>query len=448
MWAAPANVVQEDAWLVSYSGGETSRNATLAQRAYQYEAFGRSAGTGANGAPALLTRDADRDAQATLQHIVMTFDPVRGRRLYVNGMPTGDTDGRSGGSLADWDDTFALVLGNETSGTRPWQGVLRLAAIHSRALTDAQVQQNFAAGVGERYFLLFNVSALVGLPKSYVMLEASQYDSYSYLFNKPAFISLDPAVAPEGIDLQGLRIGVNGSLPEAGQAFATLDTQLRRAAYTPDGGQLLADQGTVLALQKGPASDQFFLSFERIGTHSFVEAEAPPVAQRPVDLAPRPVLGVRTFDQINHSFAKVTGVPVTQTRVAATFERVRQQLPPAADLEAFMASHQTGVAQLAIQYCAALVDDAALRVAFFGPGLDVAAPAATQFATRAGRDALIDPLLTRGLGTGLANQPTSASVRTELDALVTKLLTGGASTATVGKAACAAVLGSGALTLH
>ncbi len=53
------------------------------------------------------------------------------------------------------------MLGNETSTNRQWEGVLRLVAIHNRALTPAQIQQNFAAGVGERYFMLFNVSHLV-----------------------------------------------------------------------------------------------------------------------------------------------------------------------------------------------------------------------------------------------------------------------------------------------
>jgi hypothetical protein len=42
VWAAPANVTQEDAYLVSYSGGVTARNVTLAQRAYQYEALTRT----------------------------------------------------------------------------------------------------------------------------------------------------------------------------------------------------------------------------------------------------------------------------------------------------------------------------------------------------------------------------------------------------------------------
>src|SRR5690606_10547379 len=115
VWAAPANVTQADAYIVSYSGGVMSRNVTLAQRAYQYEALNRADTTGANGAPALLTNDADQDAQASLQHVVLTFDPVNGRRLYVNGNFTGDADPREGGSLATWDDTFSLVFGNETS---------------------------------------------------------------------------------------------------------------------------------------------------------------------------------------------------------------------------------------------------------------------------------------------------------------------------------------------
>ena len=32
------------------------------------------------------TADADEDLQATLQHVVATYDPVNGRRIYVNGV--------------------------------------------------------------------------------------------------------------------------------------------------------------------------------------------------------------------------------------------------------------------------------------------------------------------------------------------------------------------------
>ncbi len=93
---------------------------------------------------------------------MLTYDPINGRRLYVNGNFTGDVDPRAGGSLAGWDNTFALVLGNETSNNRQWTGVLRFVAIHDHALNAEQIQQNFAAGVGERYFLLFDVTALIG----------------------------------------------------------------------------------------------------------------------------------------------------------------------------------------------------------------------------------------------------------------------------------------------
>src|SRR5690606_10340237 len=124
-----------------------------------------------------------------------------------------------------------LVLGNDPSGQRQWKGVLRLVAVHNRALTLAQIQQNFAAGVGERYFMLFNVSDLLNLPKSYVMFEASQYDSYSYLFTKPTFINLDSAVAPNGIALKGLRIGLNGQEARVGQAYIPLDLTVGGSNY-------------------------------------------------------------------------------------------------------------------------------------------------------------------------------------------------------------------------
>jgi hypothetical protein len=455
VWAAPANVAQEDAYIVSYSGGTAARNVTLAQHAYQYEAFNRSDTTDANGAPALLTSDKDRDAQASLQHVVLTYSPVGGRRLYVNGVYTGDPDPRAGGSLKDWDDSFALVLGNETSGNRQWAGVLKLVAIHNRALTLAQVQQNFAAGVGERYFLLFNVEALTNMPKSYLMFEASQYDSYSYLFTKPTFISLDPAAVPDNIPIKGLRIGVNGAEARVGQAYVPLAATVTAAGYQAATGQRLADLGTVIALEKGADADQFFLSFEQIGSRTHAAAEpAPPPPAVPLDLPPQPDIGVRTFDRLNRSMSEITGVPTSNPAVAQTFQQVKQQLPTVENLNAFLASHQTGIAQLAIKYCGALVDDAAKRQAFF-PALDVGQSASAFFGASgsAGRSAVIDPLLANVVGSNLLTQPSDVQVRSELDALISKLTAGAAGTlpgrtATVAKAACAAVLGSGTLTLQ
>ena len=446
LWAAPANVTQEDAYMASYSGGTAARNFTMGQHAYQYEMFNRSSATDANGSPSLLTRDTDRDAQASLQHVVLTYDAVNGRRLYVNGNYTGDVDALKGGTLGNWDDTFVFLLGNETSGNRKWQGTIRFAAIYNRALTQEQIQQNFAAGVGERYFLLFNVSALTGVNQAYVMFEVSRYDSYSYLFTKPTFISLDSTAKPGSIVIKGMRIGVNGAEAKVGQAYAPLDTRVTDANYTANVGQLLSPVGTVIALEKGPDSDLFFLSFDQIGSSTHVRTNpAPPQPAPPADKPESSQLGVRVFSEINASLSTITGVSMNDPGVLATYTLVEQQLPSVPTIESFVASHQIGMAQLAIQYCDALVESG--QAGSFFPGLQLNAAPATAFADTS---LLINPLLARGVGLNIATQPADIDVRTEINSLVSRLSSCGAGcapdrTKTITKAACATVLGSAAL---
>ena len=450
-WIAPANVVQENAFIVGYSGGTTTRNFTLGQTMYDYDFFHRSSTTGANGSPELSTPSAEEVLQATLQHVVATYDPVDGRKLYVNGALVSAGDPQAGGTLADWNDTFALVLGNEVSSDRQWQGVIRLAAVHNRALSAGQVQQNFDAGVGERFYLLFSVAHLVDVPQSYVMFEVSQFDSYSYLFDKPVFISLDDTVSPDGLRIRGMRIGINGAEAKVGQAYVPLDVVVNASGYDPAGGFPLSSVGTIIALDKGPALDQFFLTFEQLGDQTNVRTEpAPLVPPSPPDGVPLPAIGLRTFDEIAASMATMTGVPRSDPAVAETYERVREQLPTVENIDGFLSAHQVGVAQLAIEYCNSLVDDPARRSAYF-PGFDFSAPAGQAFDTAAERDLIVIPLVTRAIGTGLSTQPASGEVRAELDGLIGRLTACGGGcdssrTTTVVKASCAAVIG-GASTL-
>src|SRR5215472_10737985 len=278
-WVAPADVTQTNAWIVSYSGSNTTRNMTLGQDAMQYEGFARSSVTSTAGMPPLITTTTGGAAQAAVQHVVLTYDPVNGQQIYVNGVYTGDADPSKGGSLANWDSTFALVLGNETTGQRQWQGVIKFVAIHNRALTLAQIQQNFAAGVGQKFFLLFGVSQLTGVPQSYILFQASAYDNYSYLFAQPKFISLNPnATIPPNLQISGIRIGINGTLVPAGQAFSTLNATLGGSTYSAANGQLLSPLGTVIPVQLGPASDLFFLSFDQFGSavHAFYDPPGQP----------------------------------------------------------------------------------------------------------------------------------------------------------------------------
>jgi len=457
-WVVPGNVAQEEARIVSYSAGTMARNFHLGQTLYAYDLYNRSSETDGNGEPLLQTSDEDEDLQATLQHVVATYDPIDGRRIYVNGVFTDDADPVAGGTLSDWDDTFAFVLGNEVSSDRQWAGVIRQVAIHNRALTPEQILQNFDVGVGEKFFLLFSVSEIVGMNDAFIMFEVSQFDSHSYLFNAPVFISLDPAATPGSIPVAGMRIGVNGSEMPISQAYANLDTAITDGSYDPATGQALSALGTIIGLEKGPESDEFFLSFERLGAETNVVTEPSPLAPTPVDGAPAADIGVRTFDEINLTLSNITTVPTTHPAVAATYNLVRTQLPTIEDVATFSAAHEIGIAQLAIQYCDVLVEDDAGRTNYFGATFDFDAIPSVAFINR---NLILDPLIDNTMNIGLGSQPDFDSVRNELgyntppgtplsriDRLIASNNSGAQRTRDITKAVCAAVIGSGIMAVQ
>jgi len=481
-WAVPGNVTQEDANIVSYSGGDgAARNVTLGQTMYNYDFMHLSDTTPDPENDRTSTPAADEVLQATQQHVVVTFDPINGRRIYVNGVLTNAMDPFVPGSLADWDNTYAFVLGNEVSNDRPWSGTLRLASIHDRALSHEQIVQNFEAGVGQKFFLLFGIDHIPGIPPgSYIMFEVSQFDSYSYLFYKPTFINLTGA-AVDGIVINGIRIGVNGSVPTVGQAFSNIDTTIDSNVYTVENGQVLSTLGTVIPLERGMSAsnpDEFFLSFEVLGTASnpFVEPAPPPL----ILLGPDPVpdIGFRTFEEINASMSEMTGVRTTNSAVRSVYDTYIQQLPTVEGMEGFLPSHQMAVTQLALTYCSELVDNNGDT--YFSP-FDFTQPASSAF-TPAGRQQIIDPLLKRMMNVDINNsannlqtQPDETVIRDMLSAtslqqldanfaspyesLITHMLnqctrtdppyqgaacSSSARTAEIVKATCAAVLGSAA----
>jgi mono/diheme cytochrome c family protein len=453
-WVIPANVSQEDARIVSYSGSTQVRNLTLDQNLYNYSHYLRSASTDGNGLPAFNTADADERLQANLQHVVISFDPINGRRFYVDGELTADTDPVAPGHLNEWDPSFALVLGNEVSSDRPWSGAIRFLAIHNRALTPEAVASNFAAGVGETYYLLFSIADLINVADAYVVFQAQQFDDYSYLFSEPFFTRLSDEPIPT-VPLKGIRIGVNGREAMVGQVFAALDTELNAADYT-NGMQPLSRQGAVLALEQGSELDTFFLTFEQLGEHRFVRVEAePPAPTPPADIADQPTLGLKSFASINASLAAMTGISHTNVAVQATYAKVEQQLPTTSGLDTFVAAQQMGITQLAVAYCNALVNNTRKRTEFFTGFNFSAAPAAAFSAS--GRHQVITPLLTAlvagDTGGALSTQANPADLRAELNNLIDTMsaCSGSCSaerTATTVKATCAAALGSAVMLIH
>ena len=438
-WVAPANVVQEDTRIVSYSAGTDQRNMMMGQTLYSYDAYNRSSTTDANGEPALSTSDADEDLQATLQHVVVNYDPINGREIYVNGVFTDDTDPVTGGTLGDWDDSFAFVLGNEVSNDRQWEGVIRMVAVHNRTLTPEQINQNLEVGVGEKFFLLFYIGDVEGVDvnQAYILFEVSEFDSYAYVFYTPMFLSLDGTVTSANIPVVGMRIGINGSEAVVGQAYGNLNLTLTNPL-----GQPLSDLGTVVPLANGPAADEFFLSFEQLGTEFGPVVVAGPPSAPPLVLAGiQPDVGLRTFDEINASMSAVTTVPTTD--VQATYDLVRQQLPAVAEADTFSSAQEIGIAQLAIAYCNSLVEDDSRRPVYFS-GFNFDQSPAAAFVDRS---LIITPLINNIVGIGLdGSQPDFLTVEAEVSRLIDTLIANGSTTPQrtrdITKAACASILAS------
>jgi hypothetical protein len=357
----------------------------------------------------------------------MTYSVTNGRRLYVNGDPiVCDTPpdlndpeyesscqavGGDGGpitNLSQWNPNFFLTLGSETNNRNPWLGQIRFLAIHNKELTEANIDKNFDAGVGQKFNLLFNISDIAGInldgsgntvPRSYIWFEVSEFDGHSYLLNHPQFINLSfngtdvngQPITPPTINftLKGMRMGVNGKESEVGQAFANLGKttrpntadpmlridnngepvsltllqgQLDTVSYTP------AD-GTIIPKQNGVKFDQFFLTFEEIGGVSDAMVRGTTYGNLPFEYTNDGdtfVVGVRTFDEINATMSALTGVSA-QT-VNDEYQALKGQLPATEAVQGFLSSNQVGIASLAALYCGELVDSSSRSIpaAYFG----------------------------------------------------------------------------------
>ena len=480
-WVVPANVAQEMAQILSYSAGPGTRNFALQQTLYDYDFLLRHNAVdgnddplmGLNGQPMHSTPAMDEVLQATLQHVVATYDPINGRRIYVNGILETGVDPIPGGTLIDWQDNFAVILGNEASSDGLWEGTFRLAAIHRRALTEEQITQNFDAGVGERFYMLFDVSARIGAPvdTSFVLFEAQQFDSYAYLFDKPHFLTLD-GIARDNIALEGMHLAMNGQEVKIGQSYANMLQTTDSTQNVELLGQPLSVLGAVIPLEKGPEDDQFFLTFDNINGAVYDRPEDPMLVITPADLPPASKIGIRTFDEIAATYGAILEVDrlmvyaangVTAAHVDETYQELRQSLPAIEDVNTFLSSHQVAIAQLAIQYCDAAIGSNANpnpnAEDVIWTSFDFDLDADTAFSV-ASRNNFIDPLIERAVGqassgTQLNSQPTYLSVYDEVgafqnaggpspDNLIDRLLVGPSDTRAIAKGVCASVLGSAA----
>lgn len=425
-WVIPDNAAQDGpARIVTLSNGFGERNFTLGQNAIYYQLRNRAASTNNNGTPALEALTPEVALELT--HVAATFDPANGRSIYINGalaITEAEPD------TLEWIAGQTLVLGNETTDERLWQGVLKLVAIHDAALTPEQVQQNFEAGTGSLASLSFDLAGAIGQPGRIDMI-ATQIDNASYLFAEPTYVG-----DVNALRIKNLRISVNESIPVAAQAFRRIDT-------TADSGTLLSELGAVIPATLGVEQDQFRLEFELLGNATgspdAIAPAVPPPA--PIDVE-EPDVGLRSFAQLNDTMSSLTDVPTTDNAVANAYAELRGQLPATNDPLAFGPSGQIAIQRLAVTYCGALVNNGGRCNALFG---------ACRVDGAVDKPLIADKLYERFIGNGLANQPATADVSQAVVGLIDQLGCAdgcnGAAGRDVLQAACAAVLASGAVTL-
>jgi hypothetical protein len=449
-WVIPANTTQGDGdpvRMVTYANGTEERNFLMGQSLYNYVFRNRSANPklDKNGEPALVTPDGAQRLQANLQHAVMTYDQTHGRRIYVNGLWTEDPDTVGPALLVNWNQDFTFGVAAETGGNRRWRGILKLVAIHDKALTPGQVMQNFMAGSGQKFLLRFGLDSTLG-SGAYIEFTVSEFDAYSYLFCSPTLKSNGRT----GFSVQTVRISVNGVAPVASQSFRTLN-----AAITQD-MTVLSTQCQVVPKDAGADSDVFHVFFDALGTLSDPMTDLGPTAPpTPPTSVPFVGIGIRDFAEINDTMSSLTGVAPTNATVRTTYNDVLQQLPGNNDVHSFVSAQQVGIARLSLDYCDQLVENTGLRNGFFGAGFDFTQNATTAFDSQAKRDAIINPLVDKMLGTTLANQPTQTDVRPTLNTLIDQLTAGCtpstcpvATTRNVVKGVCSAVLSSAAAQIY
>ncbi len=111
----------------------------------RYDARLRTTKTGNNASKPFLRTAKNVASSEVVQHVAYTRDVDGTARVYVDGdlVKQGSI---AGTLLNEWDQSFALVLANEFTGQRPWLGRFALVAVYERALSPAEITQNYTAG--------------------------------------------------------------------------------------------------------------------------------------------------------------------------------------------------------------------------------------------------------------------------------------------------------------
>jgi hypothetical protein len=156
-WLMPSTTLLDGpARIVTVSSTSSERNVTLGQenrlegeRAHRFNMRLRTSESDENGSSIVVSGEDEPKsnygdhALTAPEHIVAVHE-AGSLSFYLNGALV-DTDPWPG-DYSNWDATMTLGIGDEFNATRPWLGTLYLVAVYCRALSGAEVAQNFVAG--------------------------------------------------------------------------------------------------------------------------------------------------------------------------------------------------------------------------------------------------------------------------------------------------------------
>ena len=155
VWLKPGSLEQSGpARIVSLSAGVVvdERNFTLGQQGSRYMLRLRTTTEKTEKGFRIVEPYTPQDTvRLARQHLVITYGActhcgAQEFRFFVNGRPVVErTDIR--GDFSTWRGEFALLVGNESTLDRPWDGRVYLVALHNRVLSGDEVTANFAAGL-------------------------------------------------------------------------------------------------------------------------------------------------------------------------------------------------------------------------------------------------------------------------------------------------------------
>jgi hypothetical protein len=141
VWVVPGDL-KVSSPIISIDSGGFSQNMVLGQKKNDLEMGLLHTDKKDGNKPRLET--GDDPVTTNLMHIVHTYDGTT-EKLFVDGVQHPSTVVRVG-NYSNWETTDVFSVGNLSTLGDAWEGLIHMAVVYDRPLTDVEVQQNFVAG--------------------------------------------------------------------------------------------------------------------------------------------------------------------------------------------------------------------------------------------------------------------------------------------------------------